>query len=129
MILSTFFLNTNLYEKQISFQSSCIFYTEHMILLCIQHTQTLEFIIYFCTLYISFSEQRLGQSYLNNTSQSSAWNTLQTSTEPESSVSLERSSRTFDQQELALLNEVRRLRQKLAIENRNKKPPTVYDST
>lgn len=74
-------------------------------------------------------EQRLGQSYLNNTTQSSAWNTLQTSTEPDSSVSLERSSRTFDQQELALLNEVRRLRQKLAIENRNKKPPVNYDST
>lgn len=74
-------------------------------------------------------KQRLGQSYLNNTTQSSAWNTLQTSTDPESSVSLERSSRTFDKQELALLNEVRRLRQKLAIENRNKKPPVNYDST
>ena len=44
-------------------------------------------------------------------------------------MSLERSSRTFDKQELALLNEVRRLRQKLAIENRNKKPPVNYDST
>lgn len=54
MILSTFFLNTNLYEKQISFQSNYIFYTEHRILLCIQHTQNMEFITYLHFVYILF---------------------------------------------------------------------------
>ena len=41
------------------------------------------------------------------------------------SVSLERSGRAFDEKEIALLNEVRNLRQRLALENRNKRPPPV----
>lgn len=45
------------------------------------------------------------------------------------STSLERTARTFDEQEIALLNEVRRLRQRLATENRNKKPPPVFTET
>lgn len=41
------------------------------------------------------------------------------------SVSLERSGRAFDEKEIALLNEVRRLRQRLAVENRSKRPPPM----
>lgn len=40
-------------------------------------------------------------------------------------VSIDRSRRAFDDKELALLNGVRQLRQRLAVENRNKKPPRI----
>ncbi|KAL5021911.1 hypothetical protein ScPMuIL_001066 [Solemya velum] len=42
-----------------------------------------------------------------------------------SRISIDRSRRAFDDKELALLNGVRQLRQRLAVENRNKKPPRV----
>ena len=40
-----------------------------------------------------------------------------------SAVSFDRRSRSFEEDEVALLNEVRRLRQRLATENREKRPP------
>ncbi|ESO96314.1 hypothetical protein LOTGIDRAFT_227072 [Lottia gigantea] len=43
-----------------------------------------------------------------------------------SKVSFERSRETFDEKEMELLNEVRRLRQRLATENRHKKPPPMF---
>ncbi|XP_035828505.1 TBC1 domain family member 31 isoform X2 [Aplysia californica] len=42
-----------------------------------------------------------------------------------SKVSFERNRRAFDEKEIALLNEVRQMRQRLATENRNKRPPPV----
>ncbi|RUS69605.1 hypothetical protein EGW08_022630, partial [Elysia chlorotica] len=42
-----------------------------------------------------------------------------------SRVSFERNRRAFDDKEIALLNEVRLLRQRLATENRNKRPPPL----
>ncbi|KAL3860204.1 hypothetical protein ACJMK2_010360 [Sinanodonta woodiana] len=70
--------------------------------------------------------QRLGQSYLSGTLRSDLMHTVETSSDSETSkISLERSRRGFDEKELALLNEVRCLRQKLATESRNRKPPPV----
>ncbi|KAK3790424.1 hypothetical protein RRG08_015894 [Elysia crispata] len=46
-----------------------------------------------------------------------------------SRVSFERNRRAFDDKEIALLNEVRLLRQRLATENRNKRPPTLISRT
>jgi hypothetical protein len=40
-------------------------------------------------------------------------------------VSLETKRRGFDEREISLLNEVRRLRQKLATEGRTRKPPPL----
>lgn len=70
------------------------------------------------------NSSRLGNTTLNSTRQSELYQTLQT-TASSTSVSLERSGRAFDEKEIALLNEVRNLRQRLALENRNKKPPPV----
>ena len=44
------------------------------------------------------------------------------------SVSLETKRRAFDEQEINLLNQVRRLRQKLATESRTKRPPPLSHS-
>ena len=41
------------------------------------------------------------------------------------SVSFERNRRAFDEKEIALLNEVRQMRQRLATENRSKRPPPI----
>ena len=43
-------------------------------------------------------------------------------------VKFERDRQMFDQQEMELLKEVRRLRQKLATDNRNKRPPPISSS-
>ncbi|XP_071092006.1 TBC1 domain family member 31-like [Haliotis cracherodii] len=48
-------------------------------------------------------------------------------TDDNSKLSFERSRRTFDDQEIALLNGVRQLRQRLATESRGKKPPRVQE--
>jgi len=42
-----------------------------------------------------------------------------------SKVSFERNRRAFDEKEIALLNEVRQMRQRLATENRSKRPPPI----
>lgn len=70
------------------------------------------------------NSSRLGNTTLNSTRPSELYQTLQT-TASSASVSLERSGRAFDDKEIALLNEVRNLRQRLALENRNKRPPPV----
>ncbi len=42
-------------------------------------------------------------------------------------VSLDRGRDKFENEERELMHEVRRLREKLAVESRNKKPPRHYD--
>lgn len=74
---------------------------------------------------------RLGGSYLDGTTRSDLLRALETSTDSESlasTVSLETKRRAFDEQEINLLNQVRRLRQKLATESRNKRPPPLSHS-
>ncbi|KAJ8303472.1 hypothetical protein KUTeg_019868 [Tegillarca granosa] len=75
----------------------------------------------------SISRQKQGLSYMSNADQSELFRTIHSADTDNSS--LERTARTFDEQEIALLNEVRRLRQRLATENRNKKPPPVFTET
>lgn len=75
-------------------------------------------------------KSRLGASYLDGTSRSELLRSLET-TDTESlasTISLETKRRGFDEQEINLLNQVRRLRQKLATESRNKRPPPLHHS-
>lgn len=73
---------------------------------------------------------RLGQSYLDGTTRSELLKSFETMSTADtdsmaSSISLETKRRAFDEREISLLNEVRRLRQKLATESRTRKPPPL----
>ncbi|KAL4234370.1 hypothetical protein ACF0H5_006017 [Mactra antiquata] len=71
---------------------------------------------------------RLGQSYLDGSTRSELLKSFETMSVDDtdslaSTLSLETKQRRFDEREMGLLNEVRRLRQKLATESRNRRPP------
>lgn len=72
----------------------------------------------------TLNSHRPGLAGLDNSSKSELYHTLATSDcDTESKVSIDRDGQAFDEREIALLHEVRRLREKLAVDNRTKKPP------
>ncbi|WAR11356.1 TBC31-like protein [Mya arenaria] len=75
---------------------------------------------------------RLGQSYLDGTTRSELLKSFESLSTADTdamanSISLETKRRGFDEREISLLNEVRRMRQKLATEGRERRPPRLVN--